>query len=159
MTAPRSPVREWIARGYSLVEDLVYVGLGLLLAVLVVALLVLSAVDLGTNLVARTLPVNVISILDRILLVLLIVELLYTVQVSFREHVLSPEPFLLIGMISAIRRVLLLTTAVGELQHKAVEVPASALIELAVLAALILVLSLSLWLLRRARGTVAAERA
>ena len=30
------------------------------------------------------------------LLVLLVVELLYTVQVSFREHKLLPEPFLLV---------------------------------------------------------------
>jgi uncharacterized membrane protein (DUF373 family) len=41
------------------------------------------------------------------LLILLIVELLYTVQVSFREHAVMPEPFLLVGLIAAIRRVLL----------------------------------------------------
>jgi hypothetical protein len=42
-------------------------------------------------------------------LILLVIELLYTVQVSFREHGLIPEPFLLVGLIAAIRRVLVLT--------------------------------------------------
>lgn len=42
---------------------------------------------------------------DRILRILLVVELLYTVQVSFREHGLIPEPFLLVGPMAAIRRI------------------------------------------------------
>jgi uncharacterized membrane protein (DUF373 family) len=57
-------------------------------------------------------------LLDRILLILLIVELLYTVQVSFREHALVPEPFLLVGLISAIRRVLVVTAEFGEWRQK-----------------------------------------
>ena len=40
---------------------------------------------------------GVINLLDRTLLVLMLVELLYTVQVSFREHALLPEPFLVLG--------------------------------------------------------------
>jgi hypothetical protein len=46
----------------------------------------------------------VISLLDRLLLTLMIVELLYPVQVSFREHTLVPEPFLLVGLVAATRR-------------------------------------------------------
>jgi len=33
----------------------------------------------------------------------MIVEILYTVQVSFREHALVPEPFLIVGLIVAVR--------------------------------------------------------
>ena len=39
----------------------------------------------------------------------MIVEILYTLQVSFREHTLVAEPFLIVGLIAAIRRVLILT--------------------------------------------------
>lgn len=34
--------------------------------------------------------------LDQLLLILMIIEMLYTVQVSFREHVPVPEPFVLV---------------------------------------------------------------
>ena len=37
----------------------------------------------------------IIDLLDRLLLILMIVEVMYTVQVSFREHALAPEPFLI----------------------------------------------------------------
>ena len=40
-------------------------------------------------------PTPIIALLDRVLLVVMLVELLYTVQVSFREHALVPEPFLI----------------------------------------------------------------
>ena len=51
-------------------------------------------------LVAGELPARVIVLLDRILLILMITEFLYTVQVSFREHTLAPEPFLIVGLIA-----------------------------------------------------------
>ena len=51
-------------------------------------------------------------------LILLVVELLYTFQVSFREHALIPEPFLLVGLIAAIRRVLVLTAEFGQASAK-----------------------------------------
>jgi hypothetical protein len=34
---------------------------------------------------------------------------LYTVHVSFREHVLTAPPFLLVALIAAVRRILVLT--------------------------------------------------
>jgi hypothetical protein len=43
---------------------------------------------------------------DQVLLILLIVGLLYIVQVSLRGRALAAEPFLMVGLISAIRRVL-----------------------------------------------------
>src|SRR5207248_3247890 len=69
------------------------------------------------SVVDGTLSTALTPLLGRILLILLVVELLYTVQVSFREHVLAPEPFLLIGIISVIRRVLLVTAEFGELKE------------------------------------------
>jgi hypothetical protein len=70
----------------------------------------------GQNLIAGSLTANVVALLDRGLLILLVIELRYTVQVSFREHGLMPEPFLLVGLIAAIRRVLLLTMEMAQVQ-------------------------------------------
>src|ERR1700730_7303642 len=107
------PDRSWVARVFTAVEAVVYVGLGLLLAGCSLALLVSGLIIFGQNLMAGSLTTNIVSLLDRVLLILLVVELLYTVQVSFREHALMPEPFLLVGLISAIRRVLVLTAEFG----------------------------------------------
>ncbi len=140
--------RTWIARAFAGIEDVVYVGLGLLLACGAIVLLVSAIITFGGHIVAGTLADNVITLLDRILLILLIVELLYTVQVSFREHAVMPEPFLLIGLIAAIRRVLVITAEFGEAARDQ-PILQYYVLELAVLAGLILALSFSLLALRR----------
>ena len=84
------PNRAWAARGFTFVEDVVYVGLGVLLAGSSIALLVSGVISFGQNLIGGTLTQNIVPLLDRILLILLVVELLYTVQVSFREHTCNP---------------------------------------------------------------------
>ncbi len=144
-----TPARTWIARAFAAIEDIVYVGLGLLLAGGAIVLLVNAIGTFGGQMIAGTLGDNIVRLLDRILLVLLIVELLYTVQVSFREHALLPEPFLLIGLIAAIRRVLVLTAEFGEEGARNEPALQYFVMELAVLTFLILALSLSLLALHR----------
>jgi hypothetical protein len=118
----------------------------------------LGFIHFGQNLVDGFPAGSIIDLLDRILLILLIVELLYTVQVSFREHALIPDPFLLVGLISAIRRVLILTAEYGKLDATK-EVFQHFVIELGVLTILILALVIALVLLRKKAPHVAAERA
>jgi hypothetical protein len=153
------PNRELTARAFTAVEDIVYVGLGVLLAGSSIALLVSSGISFIQNLLARSLTANIVPLLDRLLLILLVVELLYTVQVSFREHGLIPEPFLLVGLIAAIRRVLVLTAEFAQVRDQSEIVFQHLIIELAVLTFLIVALVVSLVLLKK-RGVVAvAERA
>jgi uncharacterized membrane protein (DUF373 family) len=121
--------------------------------------LVSGVVSFGQSVLISSLPLSIISLLDRILLILLIVELLYTVQVSFREHALMPEPFLLVGLISAIRRVLILTAEFGELGEKTETIFRHFVIELAVLTLLIVALAVALVLLGKRGAPVVAERA
>ena len=152
--------RQWVARGFTVVEDIVYVGLGLLLAGSSVILLAGGVVMFVQHLMAGTLAGNIVALLDRILLILLVVELMYTVQVSFREHALIPEPFLLIGLIAAIRRVLVITAEFAQVHGQPDSVFKYFLIELGVLTVLIVVLVASLVILqKRGEGRVIAERA
>jgi uncharacterized membrane protein (DUF373 family) len=152
--------RQWVARGFTIVEDIVYVGLGLLLAGSSIILLGGGVVMFVQNLMAGTLAGNIVGLLDRILLILLVVELMYTVQVSFREHALIPEPFLLIGLIAAIRRVLVITAEFAQVHDQPDSVFKYFLIELGVLTILIVVLVVSLVILKkRGDGRVVAERA
>jgi uncharacterized membrane protein (DUF373 family) len=154
-----SPARTWIARTFTAVEDIMYIGLGILLALCAGALLVSAIGGAANSLMAGTFVRDTTRLLDRMLLILLIVELLYTVQVSFREHTLMPEPFLLVGLIAAIRRVLLLTAEFGHPGSPGTPGLELLLWELGVLTALILSLALSLALLRKRGRPAAAERA
>jgi uncharacterized membrane protein (DUF373 family) len=150
--------RAWIARAFTAVEDVVYVGLGLSLAVSALVLLVHDALYLVQSVVGGTLSARIITVLDRIMLILLVVELLYTVQVSFREHAVVPEPFLIIGLIAAIRRVLVLTAEFGEVRGND-SMLKYFVIEIGALTVLILVLVGALVLLRRLAAPVIAELA
>ena len=160
MSPPKSPrpeVRAWIARAFTATEDVVYIGLGLLLASSALTLLVTGVIDFGQSVVAG--KVSIIDLIDKFLLILLIIELLYTVQVSLHEHALAPEPFLLVGLISAIRRVLVLTAEFDGLHQKTASISQQFVIELAVLTVLILALAIPLVLLRKSSAPVVAERA
>ncbi|HEV2096678.1 MAG TPA: phosphate-starvation-inducible PsiE family protein [Chthoniobacterales bacterium] len=158
MTKDR-PNRAWVARIFTVVEDIVYLGLGLLLAGSSIALLVSGLILFGQNLMNGSLTTNIVALLDRVLLILLVVELLYTVQVSFREHGLIPEPFLLIGLIAGIRRVLLLTAEMAQVHDKPEAVFTHFIVELAVLTVMIVALVISLVLLRKRTETTVAKRA
>jgi phosphate starvation-inducible membrane PsiE len=141
------------------VEDAVYLGVGLLLAASAIALLISAGAGLVRAVLDATLPARVIDLLDQVLLVFMIVEILYTVQISFREHALVPEPFLIVGLIAVIRRVLVLTAEFGDLLGKGGVVVQNAMLELGLLTVMVLVLVAALVLVRRRAPGAAAEKA
>jgi len=159
---PRMDVQAWresITQGFIRVEDAVYVGLGTLLAAIGLGLLVAAAVAFVQALLGDTLPDRAVELLDRILLVLMIVELLYTVQISFRGHALVPEPFLIVGLIAAIRRLLVLTAEFARLLETNQRVFQGAMLELGLLTVMIVALVVSLVVLRKYSPHGAADRA
>jgi len=50
-----------------------------------------------------------VHLLDRVLLALMLAEIIYTVGRISRTQMLETEPFLIVGIIAAIRRMLILT--------------------------------------------------
>jgi len=85
-------------------------------------------------------------------------EILYTVQVSFREHALVPEPFLVVGLIAAIRRVLVITAEFADVKDGSAGVLNAMLLELGLLTVLSFALVVSLVMLRRRPTMPVAER-
>ena len=146
-------LREKISSVYTRVEDVTYVGLGVLLAVSALFLLIAAAWSLIEGLsfsgIAKDLTVEV---LDQILLVLMIIEILSTVQVSFREHVLTPEPFLVVGLIAAIRRILIITAEFSNPSEVLEAAFRNAMFELGLLTILIFSLVFSLYFLKKNRA-------
>ena len=150
-------MQRWIAASFSLIEDVVYVGLGLLLAGVAMALLVTEITYFIQYIYAGVLSENIVMLLDRVLLIIIFVEVLYTVQVSFRQHVLQPGPFLVVGLIAVTRRILVLTAELPKMAKENEALLHNAIIELAMLTVLILALVMSLRFIRPDDVKSAAE--
>src|SRR5262249_3674274 len=150
---PRAFRRRWGrergAQGFTPAADGVDVGRGVLLAVSAGAMSVGLAVSFVRGLFASALVVSVVGLLDQVLLTLMLVELLYTVQVSFREHVLVPEPFILVALIAGVRRILVLTPELSKLLEQGEAQFRNAMIELVILTVMTLSLVWCLVLLRK----------
>ena len=147
----------WLSTGFSLIEDILYVGLGLLLAGVAGALLITEVIYFIQYISARALSENVVLLLDRVLLIIIFAEVLYTVQVSLRQHVLQPGPFLVVGLIAVTRRILVLTAELPKMAKESEGLLHNALLELAMLTVLTLVLVICLRLLRPSDPNSAAE--
>ena len=141
-------LRHWLSLGFNFVEDAVYVGLGLLLAGVASALLIAEIIYFVQYLVAGQLSENIVMLLDRILLIIIFVEVLYTVQVSFRQHVLRPGPFLVVSLIAVTRRILVVTAELPKMAREDHAIFQNAMIELGLLTVLIVALVISLHFLR-----------
>jgi uncharacterized membrane protein (DUF373 family) len=151
--------RAVIARVFAYTEDVMYVGLAALLALSALVLLGSTAVALAQSVATGGLAGSIVALLDQLLLVLLIVELLYTVHVSFREHTLTAPPFLLVALIASVRRILVLTAEAKTVSQSRPEAFRETVIELALLTVMALSLVVCLYLLRaRDVSPVVAER-
>ena len=141
-------------RSFLKIEIVAYAVLGLLLAAtamlgiggIVVALL-RAVRDYGDD--------NMVVVaIDRLLFVLMVVEILHTVRVSFRVGTLVCEPFLIVGLIASIRRVLVITlessqaSQPGKWTDDSQSFFNATMLELSVLGGLILVMVISIVLLR-----------
>jgi uncharacterized membrane protein (DUF373 family) len=131
-------------RGMQAAETVVYVliavvlaaGAGLLLAD--AAYRLLSTIDDGIDHAAQ-------EALDVLLLTFIFVELLGAVRTTLREHRLVAEPFLVVGIIAAIKEIIVLSVTE---EPGTGERFTDAMIEIGVLGGLALLLALAAWLLR-----------
>ncbi len=119
------------------------------------ALLVTTGIELWKSILSGTPLKGIVNLLDRLLLILMIVELLGTVQVSFRAHALVPEPFLIVGLIAVTRRILVVSAEFSSLLEQGLNARfREATIELALLTAMVLALVVSLRTLQRRNSPV-----
>jgi len=139
-------------------EMAIYFVLATLLFVTALATAVGAGQVLWTGLRRWTLATETLHVLDQLLLVLMLVEILHTVSISIRSHILVTEPFLVVGLIASIRRILVVTLEVATLtQGEALTAERASLfrasmVELALLGFLVLVFVFSITLLRRTPG-------
>jgi uncharacterized membrane protein (DUF373 family) len=161
MDSPEIPTKDvtrlgaLAGRAFLNIEIVAYVVLGLMLAIAVLVGVGGAAVSLWTAIQAQGEAEALVIAVDRLLFVLMVVEVMHTVRVSFRSGKLVCEPFLIVGLIASIRRVLVITLETsqahqpGRWNAEAQSLLNSTMLELAVLGGLILVMVISIFMLRR----------
>lgn len=134
----------WIDR----VEDGIYILTGAILAMTAIILLIWSVINFITTALSGAVGSAVLQALDSLLLVVMLVEIMHTVRISLRTKVLVIEPFLIVGIIAAVRRVLVVT---AEQAHPTAEEAVEfrlAMIELGILTVMILTLVGAIFIIR-----------
>ena len=145
---------ERASRMFMSVEHWIYVALGAMLGLVAAVSLIHAAVG-GAMSVAHWSDTGVFGVIDDLLFVLMMVEIMHTVRVSLQSGTLNAEPFLIVGLIASIRRVLVITlessgtTKGGEWTPDVAGVFRASMTELGVLSVLILVMVVSIYLMRR----------
>ena len=136
------------ARFLKRIESIVLFAIAVVLALLAVLLLFSSGQALYVAVIGGQIRDQAIEILDSVLLVMMTMEIVYTVTLSLESHKLVAEPFLVVGAIAAIRRMLVITAESTKIENQPVLFQ-STLIELGLLAVTILMISVSVYILRR----------
>lgn len=157
-------VRIYVGEALSFVEVIIYVSLGTLLGGASLVGIAGAAHLLWIALRDWTGATSVFLLIDRLLFVLMQVEILHTVRISIRSHKLVVEPFLIVGLIASIRRMLVLTlqaesmTSASHWSTEGKPLFEASMIELGVLAMVIAVLVAAIVAMRRTR-TAATSKA
>jgi uncharacterized membrane protein (DUF373 family) len=139
-------LQSWIGA----VQSGVYLVCGVLLIAAAGFTLVGTVTDVIEGADSRAVTDTGVFVLERILLMFIIAELLHTLQlVDFGGQILV-EPFLLIGLIAVVRRILVITAEIeGKTSHEELN---DLLLQLLALGGLALVLALAFYLLRVSRS-------
>jgi len=144
------PESSWTSKASSYLnsaESVVLVLIGIALVLVAILLLYSSMDDLweatrgGTGMIEH----KAIEILNTILLVMMTMEIVYTVAISLKSHTLNAEPFLIIGAIAGIRRMLVITATSTEHDSDKFH---ETLIELGLLALTVIAMAVAIWILR-----------
>jgi hypothetical protein len=150
MTTP-PPHPTGVAHYLALAERFVLIMIAIVLSVLAVLLLAAGVYALFQAVMAGQIREQAIGVLDTVLLVMMTMEIVYTVTLSLESHTLVAEPFLVIGAIAAIRRMLVITATSTALEASNPEMFRNTLIELGLLAILVIAMAASIYILRRSQ--------
>ncbi len=87
-------------------QDVVSSVTGIVLILLAASLLGSAIYEFFHRLSGTSLATNATDLLDSVLLVLILVEIVHTVVLSLKAHALVPQPFIVVGLVAVIRRLL-----------------------------------------------------
>ncbi len=146
-------IRERTEGIFGYVEDVFYVAVAVALALAGVMLFGYVIYDFVVRLLdGGKLTDLILEFLDGLLLVFIITELIHTIRAVIDEQVLVVEPFLIVGIVAAIRRLIVVSAEAKDLQGKPEF--GDAMLEFGLLTGAVILLTASIFLLR---STVRSE--
>ncbi len=135
-----------LVRIMDLAERGAYYGVALFLLATIVMVFASAAISLAD--VVELGPLEAaLEVLDKVLLIFIFAELLGTISTIVREREVTAEPFLLIGLIAVVRRILAVTASIE--QNLGTPRFDDLILELGVLTVLVLALAGALYFARR----------
>ncbi len=146
-------VRRYSSQLLHLTESSLYAAVGVLLGAAAIAVLFEAGGILWHGILHGTLADSGLKELDALLLVLVLVEILHTVRISIGSKEIVLEPFLIVGLIASVRRVLVIAMQAAQLSEQGSNTPETfqrSMIELGVVGFLVLVFVISIYVLRKA---------
>ncbi len=157
VSAPRNerPIGERTARLIEVnevIERVIAIAVVVFLVVTAVLILFSSARELAQGIGTGGSEYNLTKILSEILLALMIAEIIGTVSSFLREGIFNPVPFLVVGIIASVRRLLVISAESAEFFSAGEEIPIAILVELGILTVTIGVCSWAITALRTSYG-------
>ncbi len=142
----------WLRKAWRYVESPIYVGIGATLIVASMGGLIEIWIRLVSPWVMGRSPLDILEILDQLLLISMLAEILQMVKISLVQRRLSSEPFLIVGLIAVVRRVLIITAeGTRMISQVSVQEFLVLMMELIILAVLLLIFVIAIQRLRQQR--------
>ena len=132
-------------------EHYIYLAAGYILVFAAAGLLVAALIEMASSIMEGHYTTAMVHLLDRVLLALMLAEIIYTVGRIARTQQLETEPFLIVGIIAAIRRMLIITAESAGHIDIADPMFQAILAELGLLALIILLMAWAMRLIREPR--------
>lgn len=142
---------ERLVRLFNIAETVIYGIVSVLLILGAAFLIGGSAYHFFVEMKSGGIEHGVLRALEDLLLVIMLAEILHTVGYTLKHRRLVCEPFLVVGVIAAVRRMLIITAEMGmptEANQVAFKL---AMLEIGLLTGSIVALCLGIYLLRRLR--------
>lgn len=132
-------------------EYFIYMSAGYIMVIAAAGLLVAAVIEMIHKILESHYAEGLIHLLDRVLLALMIAEIIYTIGRIAKTQKLEVTPFLIVGIIAAVRRMLIITAESTE--HMDFSNPnfQAAFAELGLLAVIIFLLAWAIRLLEHER--------
>jgi len=130
------------------IENVIYFIVALLLVASAILLVYNEILSFPAFFKSENQVQTIIEIISKTLLLIMVLEILYTIRITIKEHVLCAEPFLIVGLIAAIRRILIISVETAYYQEKI----NMYMLEISVLSGMILIFVISLVLLKKIKN-------
>ena len=139
-------MRDKTEKAFGFVEDILYVLVALALSLAGLILFGYAIYEAIKGVQEESVSTVILALLDTLLLVFIITEIIHTIRAVLDEKILVSEPFLVVGIVAAIRRLVVVSAEAKDLFGKPTF--GDAMLEIGVLTGTVLALGATIFMLR-----------